>query len=126
MKGTLDSGRHRADKIAEWFNTAAWTIPTGGTFSNQSRNGLRGPAFIQLNLSAGRVFKLPIARTTRLAFRADAINALNVPNLANPNSSLPSSSGTDLEGQVLHTAGLNPNTLGNYARRIQFSLKLSF
>ncbi|HEY0308850.1 MAG TPA: carboxypeptidase regulatory-like domain-containing protein [Acidobacteriaceae bacterium] len=127
-KGTLSSGRHRADKISEWFNTAAWVVPPNGTaagvFSNQSRNRLRGPAFIQLNLSAGRTLRLPITHTTRLAFRADAINAFNTPNLANPNSSLPPTSGVDYEGQVLATTG--GNTVGTNARRIQLSLKLSY
>lgn len=133
MSGTLDSGRHRADKIKAWFNnvpptsttaTPAWVIPAAGTFSNQSRNSLRGPAFILLNLSAGRIFPLPITKTTKLTFRADAINAFNTPNLANPNSSLPPTSGIDYEGQILATTG--SNTVGTNARRIQLSLKLSY
>jgi hypothetical protein len=123
-KGTLPSSRHRVDKINEWFNTDAWTTPTYGTFSNQSRNGLRGPGFILLNLSVGRVFPLPITKATKLAFRADAVNAFNTPNLQNPNSSLPSTSGINYEAQVLGTAG--SNTVGTNARRIQLSLKFSY
>jgi len=142
--GTLPSSRHRADKIKAWFNNIpptnltnatlpvpAWVIPgvplnnsPSGIFSNQSRNDLRGPAFILLNLSAGRSFKLPFTPITRLAFRADAINAFNTPNLAKPNSSLPSTSGADFEGQITATAG--GNTVGSNARRIQLSLKLYY
>jgi outer membrane receptor protein involved in Fe transport len=124
--GTLPNNRHRAAKIIEYFDTSAWVAPAGGTFSNQGRNDLRGPSFIQLNLSAGRTFKVPLTSTSQLQFRADATNALNEPNLANPHSSLPTTSGTDLEGEITQTKGLNTNTLGTYARRIQLLLKLSF
>jgi len=138
MKGTLPTNRSRAAKVAEWFpNTpapptscsgastgAAWTWPTCGTFSNQSRNDLRGPAFILTNISAGRVFPLHFTETARLAFRADAINALNTPNFANPNSSLPSTSGKNVEGTLGATTGTN--TIGTNARRIQLSLKLIY
>jgi len=140
MVGTLPSNRHRAAKVLAWFNNtappasctsanntnAAWIYPTPGTFSNQSRNDLRGPAFILLNLSLGRVFPLHITDTTRLAFRADAINAFNTPNLAQPNSSFPSTSGQDNEGRITATTGGNSNTQGNNGRRIQLSLKLSY
>lgn len=122
--GTLPSNRHRAEKIAEWFDTTAWVAPPWGTFSSQSRNGLRGPAFIQLNLSAGRTIELP--HKTRLAFRVDAVNATNTPNLAKPNSSLPSTSGIDYEAQVLSTTGGNSNTIGSNARRLQLSIKLNY
>jgi len=129
--GTLPSGRHRADKILAWFNNlpptnpnAAWVVPTGGTFSNQSRNGLRGPAFILLDASGGRSFPLPFTPTTRLVFRVDAINLFNTPNLANPNSTLSTTSGNDNEGVVLRTAG--GNTVGTNARRLQLALKLYY
>ena len=137
MTGTLPSNRHRVDKVNAWFNNiappagcgsqnnnAAWLYPTPGTFSNQSRNDLRGPAFILTTLSAGRVFPLPLTQTTRLEFRADAINFFNTPNLANPNSSFPSTSGRDLEGVITKTVG--SNTVGTNARRIQLSLKLIY
>lgn len=138
-KGTLPSNRPRTAKVLEWFpntppqsscqtspNNAAWVWPTCGTFSNQSRNDMRGPAFISTNISAGRVFPLHLTETTQLAFRADAINAFNTPNLANPNSSFPSTSGIDYEGRITATAGSNSNTLGTNARRIQLSLKLIY
>src|ERR1039458_3936595 len=68
----LPSGRHRADKVVEWFNTTSctpetlsatpgcvWIVPDTGTFGNVGRNSLYGPAYILTNFSLGRFFTLP-------------------------------------------------------------------
>ncbi|WP_176441900.1 TonB-dependent receptor [Granulicella rosea] len=124
MNPNLPSNRPRAAKVVEWFNTAAFTTPTGGTFSNQSRNDLSGPAYIVANLSAGRVFALP-REGMRLNFRCDAFNAFNTPNLANPNAGLPGSTGNTIYGTIQQTAGTNAAVGGN-GRRLQLALKLSY
>jgi hypothetical protein len=149
--GRLPGNRHRIDKINAWFDNStygtnkqvAWDcigpscgIPNdplyaadlqGGFYSNQSRNSLRGPAYIMLDLNAGRVFRLPrISPTSQLTFRMEAINALNEPNLAMPNHTYPGSTYTNTFGEITTTAGANNNTRGNNARRIQIYAKYSF
>jgi hypothetical protein len=149
--GRLPGNRHRAAKINAWFDNSlpttngqvAWDCigsscgiandpqykadQAGGFYSNQSRNDLRGPAYIMLNINAGRVFDLSrVSRASRLTIRMEAINALNEPNLAKPNSTYPGSSGANTFGEISSTTGPNNNTRGNNARRIQLFAKYSF
>ena len=83
----LPKTRHRADKVAEYFNIDAFTYPTLGTFSPVKRNSFVGPGYIQTDMNIGRQFPLSgIREGMRLVFRADAFNVFNTPNLANPRS----------------------------------------
>ena len=68
-----------------WFNEAAFTQPTPGTFGNSSRNSLYGPHLSNVNFSLGKNF--PIWKTT-LQIRADATNVFNHPSFGLPNSNL--------------------------------------
>ena len=122
--GTLPSNRHRTDKINEWFNTLAWGDAAYGTFSNQSRNDLRGPAYILTTLSAGRVFPLPLREGMRLGFRADAINAFNTVNLGMPGNQIQTFNGANTYGTIQNSRG--QNSVGSFGRRIQFSLRLNY
>jgi len=80
-----------ANKITEWFNPAAFTKNAVGTFGNVPRNYLRGPGYDNLDLS---VFKdIGGEHHVHGQFQAQAYNALNHTNLANPGSSA-SSTGT--------------------------------
>jgi len=150
--GTLPGNRHRADKINAWFDNSlpstngrvGWDCigsnkcgiandphysndVNGGFYSNQSRNDVRGPAFIMLNVNVGRTFRINrISKTSQLAIRMEAINALNEPNLATPNHQMPGSSGVNTFGEITQTTGPNNNTRGNNARRIQIFAKYSF
>lgn len=118
----LPSNRHRAQKVAEYFNVAAFTSPTIGTLGNIQRNFLEGPAFISTNMAVGRAFMLP--RKGTLQFRADAFNVFNTPNLSNPVGTFSTSSGAQF-GEVLSTAGTNGAVLTN-GRRMQLSLVLTY
>ncbi len=81
----LPKNRHRTDKLKEYFNTAAFTYPTIGTFSNQSRNSFYGPGYLQTDMTLQRYFPLTAVRSgMKMLFRADAFNVFNTPNLANP------------------------------------------
>ncbi len=72
--------------INQWFNTAAFATPANGTFGNVRRDTLTGPGWRDLDLSLGKTFNL--VEGTSLEIRADAFNAPNHPNFANPNSSV--------------------------------------
>jgi hypothetical protein len=78
-------------KIQEWFNTAAFKTNAIGTFGDVPRNSLRGPGYDDVDLS---LFK-DIAGEHRVhgQFQAEAFNAFNHTNLANPGTTA-SSAGT--------------------------------
>jgi hypothetical protein len=150
----LPKNRHRADKLKQYFNTAAFTYPTIGTFSNQRRNSFYGPGYLQTDMTLQRYFQLTSIREgMRLLFRADAFNAFNTPNLSNPYSQY-SCTTTSIQtpptgaapsptfglgctdpavggsyntnfGKVLSTTGNNANTSTN-GRKMQFSATVFF
>ncbi len=145
----LPKNRHRADKLKEYFNTAAFTYPTIGTFSNQSRNSFYGPGYLQTDMTLQRYFPLTAVREgMKMLFRADAFNVFNTPNLANPyavyscNTTSIQQPGTATYGlsctdpAVAGTLGKNfgvvQSTFGNNAntstngRKMQFSATVYF
>jgi len=63
--------------VAEWFNTAAFTLPTPGQFGNVGRNTIRGPATFVGNLSLNKTFMFADGRS--IDVRAQATNILNTP-----------------------------------------------
>jgi Carboxypeptidase regulatory-like domain/TonB-dependent Receptor Plug Domain len=100
-----------ANKIKEYFNTAAFVQAALGTFGDIGRNSLRGPGYADVDAS---IFKdlFPEARI-HAQFRAEAFNTVNRVNFANPVSTV--SSGTF--GEI---------TSANSPRVFQFGLKLLF
>ncbi|MDR3752546.1 MAG: carboxypeptidase-like regulatory domain-containing protein [Terracidiphilus sp.] len=120
-----------ASKITQWFNPAAFAknpIPSANgnvqSFGNVPRNSLRGPAYEDTDIS---LFK-DIMGEHRVhgQFQAEAFNAWNHTNLANPTTS--ASSGTF--GQITATSSStgtvnSPSTVG--AQRVwQFVAKIIF
>ena len=63
--------------VAEWFNTAAFTLPPAGQFGNVGRNTIRGPATTVGSLSVNKTF--PFADGRSINIRAQASNFLNMP-----------------------------------------------
>jgi len=143
----LSSGRHRLDKVNEYFNVDAFTYPTVGTFSPVGRNTFIGPGYIMTNMTVGRDF--PLARVRegmRLNFRVEGYNVFNTPNLGQPQAkfscsttntkggsctaaggSYPLITGTTLPifGSIRNTFGNNSNTSTN-GRKLQFAATLFF
>jgi hypothetical protein len=87
----LDSGRPRGDRIAKWFNTAAFTANAPGTFGTLGRNTMVGPGYADLDLSVFKSFPMPYSERHRVEFRAECFNSLNRVNLGNPSTSFSSS-----------------------------------
>jgi hypothetical protein len=108
-----------ADPAAyQYFDRSAFAvvnIPAGQPqrFGNVGRNTLRGPRFINLDLGLFRTFSL--SEHLKLQLRAEALNALNHPNFANPNGDI--SSGT---------FGFITSTTGTGERNFRFAARLSF
>lgn len=107
--GNPNSGPHT---IQEYFNTAAFVVPTPYTYGDVHRNSLRGPGYTDLDTSLFRTFQLPAG--VGVQFRSEFFNVLNHPNFGNPDATLEDSS----FGRISGTSG-NP-------REIQFALKVKF
>ncbi len=107
--------------VTRWFDTDAFRNPADWAVGNAPRTlpNTRGPAMIDLALSAFKNFRL--TERMNLEFRAESFNALNHVNHNNPNASFsPNRQGVNtnaLFGRV--TSALD-------ARRIQMGLRLVF
>jgi hypothetical protein len=100
------------NQVQQYFNTAAFTQATVGTFGGIGRNSLRGPNVFDVDASVGKNFLL--TERFRLQFRAEAFNIENRVNFQNPNATV--SSGVTF-GRI---------TSANDPRVLQFALKLLF
>ncbi len=72
--------------IHGWFNPAAFANPVTGTFGDARRNMLVGPGYSNVDLSLGKEFA--ITESVNLEIRADAYNAFNHINYANPDANV--------------------------------------
>jgi hypothetical protein len=97
-----------------WFDKAAFVQPTTAAYGNTPKNGFTGPGLTTFDASLSR--SIPLHEALALELRANAFNALNHPNFANPGVSLTSTN----FGQVTGTAS------GYAPRVLQFAATLSF
>ncbi|HWF14261.1 MAG TPA: carboxypeptidase regulatory-like domain-containing protein [Candidatus Acidoferrales bacterium] len=102
---------------AQWFNPAAFVVPTSGTFGNVGRNVLTGPGLGTLDFSVLKDTHL--FERMNLQFRAEIFNLLNRTNLNTPNLIVLTSVG----GAPSPVAG-NFTQTSTTSRQVQFSLKL--
>jgi hypothetical protein len=109
----LPSGRPKAAKLTEWFNTAAFTFNAPGTFGNSGRDILRAPGLATFDFALSKSFPLPFSEGHRIYFRAEAFNLFNRANFGRPDRTI----SDPTFGQVL-SAG-DP-------RILQFALRYSF
>jgi len=101
----------------QWFNPAAFLLPTAGTYGNLGRGVYSGPGLAEADAS---LFKnIEISERTHLQFRTEVFNVINHANFGTPNAIV--YSGTT----VSPTAGLITST-ATTSRQIQFGLKLMF
>jgi Carboxypeptidase regulatory-like domain len=96
----------------EWFNTAAFALPTTYTFGNEGRNNMTGPPEKNLDFIAYKDF--PFTERMNLQFRSEFFNIFNHTNFGVPNNNVQASN----FGQITSTS--------TAPREIQFALKLSF
>jgi hypothetical protein len=105
---------------AEWFNTSAFTAPTGYTYGNEKVNSLVSQHFNDVDMSLFRDFHVGLGEERYFEFRAESFNIFN-----NVVWSTPDNTNTDANyGQITseHT-GQNgaPAT-----RQLQMSLKFYY
>lgn len=110
--------------LGQWFNTAAFANPAYGTLGNSGRNILVGPGFSNVDISLGKTFLLHW-ENIKLDVRADAYNAFNHINFANPDANVGYTSSGALAdttaGTITGPAGYNSNR-----RIIQMGARLTF
>ena len=102
-----------AKTVAQWFNPAAFTPVTSGSFGNAGRNILRGPGWITFDMSVQR--RIQFTDRANVTVRADIFNVFNRANFGLPaaNISAPATVG------VISTLAGDP-------RVMQLSLRLGF
>ncbi len=105
--GSIGASKH-------WFDTSAFVQPTTAAYGNTPKNAFRGPGLTTFDASLSR--SIPVRERLSLQLRADAFNALNHPNFANPGVSLTSTN----FGEVTGTAS------GYAPRTLQFAATVSF
>ncbi|MCU1328607.1 MAG: TonB-dependent receptor, plug, partial [Bryobacterales bacterium] len=100
--------------ISRWFNTAAFAAPAVNTFGNAGRTFGNGPGMISVDASLLKDFS--VSERIVVQFRAEALNILNHPNFANPNTQF----GSPTFGQITSLIS------GNQSRILQLGARLSF
>jgi hypothetical protein len=107
----LSGSRSRSQKIAEWFNPAAFQINQPGTYGTSGRNSLFGPGSFNTDLGLFKNFSL--GEAAHLQFRSEFFNLFNNVNLGTPDSNM-------LSPTIGRITSAGP------ARIIQFGLKLGW
>ena len=120
VSGNPNSGPH---SVAQFFNTAAFSINAPLTFGDSGRNIVTGPGFIDVDFALMK--NTVITERLKMQFRAEFFNILNHPNFALPNNVLSSPS----FGALYQTPDVAQNNVGlgsGGPRLIQFGLKFIF
>lgn len=113
----ISEKRSNAQRVAEWYNTAAFTTPPAYTYGTERRttSDVRKPGIS--NVDASLVKQTGIGERLKSQFRVDMFNVANSAHFAPPGMSVTTPS----------TYGIVSNVLtAPPEREIQFSLKLLF
>ncbi len=118
-----------AQRVAQYFNPAAFSAPAYGTVGNASRDSLTGPGYNNLDLSLAKTTKL--TEQARIQFRAEFFNVLNHTNLGTPAETVFSAGPTQGTAANQTTAvALSPTagvvTSAATTRQVQLGLKFLF
>lgn len=104
--------------LAKWFDTAAFTNPTSGTWGNSGRNILQGPGTKTVDFSFFKNTTFADSKVFQL--RAEFFNALNTPQFNNPGATVGGSS-----IGIVSSAASEP-TFQRTARQVQLAAKVTF
>lgn len=108
----LGSGRSKQQKIAQFFNTAAFVLPAAGVpYGSSHRDPIVGPGTVNTDISAFKRFKLYDRYS--LLYRAELFNLFNNTNLGNPNG-------------TVGNANFGKITSAGSPRIVQMALKFEF
>ena len=129
FSGSLYTHGTTAQRVAQYFNPAAFSAPAYGTVGNASRDSLTGPGYSDLDLSLTKNTRL--TERVRAQFRAEAFNVLNHTNLQTPTPTVFTSGPTQgTTANQTTAAATNPTagvvTSAGTSRQIQLGVKLLF
>ena len=83
------SGRSSHHSLAQYYNVNDFAVPANNTLGNGHRDSVFGPGFTDIDLSAGKKFRIPkLGERASFEFKVDAFNALNHPNWGQPNGNI--------------------------------------
>jgi Carboxypeptidase regulatory-like domain/TonB-dependent Receptor Plug Domain len=120
VTGNPNAGPHT---VAEFFNTAAFSLNAPLTFGDSGRNIVEGPGFTDLDFALMK--NIVFEHGLTLQFRSEFFNILNHPAFALPDHVLTSPG----FGALFQTADVAQNNVGlgsGGPRLIQFALKVMF
>jgi hypothetical protein len=88
----IASGELPSDQrsINQWFETAAFEIPSTPAYGNAGRNILRAPGANNIDFALAKSFRWGNMETRRIQIRSELFNALNHTNLGVPINSIDS------------------------------------
>jgi Carboxypeptidase regulatory-like domain/TonB dependent receptor len=98
--------------VNAWFNTSCFTTPALYVYGNSGYGPVRGPAYINADLTLSKFFD--ITERAKLQIQADAFNLTNTPHYSNPDTNLS-------DGGFGRITGTNGNP-----RQIQLGAHLTF
>ncbi len=130
LAGPLYTRGSTAQRVAQYFNPAAFEAPAFGTVGNASRDGLNGPGFANWDLSLLKSTR--ITESARVQLRAEFFNFLNHTNLSLPNEVVFGSGPTQGTAATRTAAAVLSPTAGvitstaNTSRQIQLGAKIIF
>ena len=129
FNGSVYTHGTTAQRVAQYFNPAAFRAPAYGAVGNLSRNSLTGPGYSDIDLSLTK--NTHITERLRAQFRAEVFNVTNHTNLQTPTPTVFTSGptqGTSANQTAAPT--VNPTagvvTGAGTSRQIQLGLKLLF
>ncbi len=127
--GSLYTHGTTAQRVAQYFNPAAFSAPAYGTVGNLSRDTLTGPAYNDLDFSLAKTTQ--VTERLRAQFRAEFFNILNHTNLGTPAETVFSAGptqGTTANQTAVATVSPTAGVITSAAttRQIQLGLKLLF
>jgi hypothetical protein len=86
----LSSGVLGQPSINEWFDTAAFAIPSTPTYGDAGRNILRAPGTSNIDMGLSKWFPWGRSESRRIQIRSELFNALNHTNFGVPMNSIDS------------------------------------
>jgi hypothetical protein len=114
----ITDGRSTVAKADGWFNTNAFTYNAPGTIGDTGRNSQIGPSYRDVDVAFYKSISLGkglISESNHVDLRAEFFNALNHPNLENPDSTV-----NDGPGFFGHIFSANPPRIVQLAVRYVF------
>jgi len=113
----------RAAGIYYWFNPAAFSVPTQGTYGNELRNQFYGPPTKQIDFSIFKNFQFK--ENLRLQLRAEIFNIFNFVNYSGPANNLQGSN-LGQSGATYDVAFGAPGIGPGAPRNVQLAAKVVF